>query len=70
MGTVRLTVGDEMEAATLCGLLRTNGIRCAFRRTDIAAAVGAYGAGFAMAGPTEILVDDSDLDAARAVFNA
>jgi hypothetical protein len=63
---VRLTVvADEVEAELLCGLLRTNGIACSFRRTDVAAAIGAYSGGFAMAGPTEVLVNREDLDAAR-----
>ncbi len=60
-----VVVGDEMEAEAVCGLLRTNGIKCAYRRTDRSAAVGTYGGGFAIAGPTDVLVDESDLDAAR-----
>jgi hypothetical protein len=63
---MRLTVvGDEMEAEALCGLLRTNGIACSYRRTDVSAGIGTYGGGFAMAGPTEVLVDAADLDDAR-----
>ncbi len=66
MSVVRLnTVGDEMEAEALCGLLRTNGIKCDYRRTDISAGAGTYGGGFAIGGPTEVLVDERDLDAAR-----
>ena len=66
VSAVTLTVvGDEMEAEALCGLLRTSGIKCAYRRTDRSAAVGTYGGGFAIAGPTEVLVDASDLDTAR-----
>ena len=57
-------VADEMEAETLCGLLRTNGIKCAYRRGD-RSAVGTYGGGFAIAGPAEVLVDEDDLSAAR-----
>ena len=60
-----IVVGDEMEAEAVCGLLRTAGIKCAYRRTDRSAAVGTYGGGFAIAGPTEVLVDESDLDDAR-----
>ena len=59
------TVADEMEAEALCGLLRTNGIKCSYRRTDRSAAIGTYGGGFAMAGPTEVLVDEADLEAAK-----
>ena len=60
-----MVVGDEMEPEAVCGLLRTNGIKCAYRRTDRSAAVGTYGGGFAIAGPTEVLVDEGDLDTAR-----
>ena len=66
MEPVRLTVvSDEMEAEALCGMLRANGIECAYRRTDTAAVAGAYSGGFAIAGPTEVLVHERDLDAAR-----
>jgi hypothetical protein len=66
MSSVALTVvGDEMEAEALCGLLRTNGIKCNYRRTDMSAGAGTYGGGFAIAGPTEVLVDQADLAAAR-----
>jgi hypothetical protein len=60
-----VVVGDEMEAEILCGLLRTNGIRCSYRKTNTAAAVSAFGAGGVMAGPTEVLVAESDPVAAR-----
>jgi hypothetical protein len=60
---VRLTVvGDGMEAETICGLLRTEGIACNHRQTDMG--VGAWeatGAG----GPREILVAPGDLERAR-----
>jgi hypothetical protein len=66
MAPVRLTVvSDEMAAEVLCGQLRTSGIECAHRKTDSAAAISAYGGGFAMAGPTEVLVDERDLSEAR-----
>jgi putative signal transducing protein len=60
---VRLTVvGDAMEAPTICGLLRTEGIACTDRRTDMGAgAWEATGSG----GPREILVAASDLERAR-----
>jgi hypothetical protein len=60
---VRLTVvGDESEAAVICGLLRTDGIACEERRTDVGAgAWEATGSG----GPREILVAPSDLERAR-----
>ncbi len=71
MSAVTLTVvGDEVEAESLCGLLRTNGINCAYRRSDRSAAIGTYGGGFAIAGPTEVLVDEHDLEAARKLLRA
>jgi hypothetical protein len=61
---VRLTVvANEMEAEMVCGLLRSNGIACSYRKTDMAAAI-AQGRG-SMTGPTEILVGEPDLGAAR-----
>ena len=66
MSAVTLTfVGDEMEAEALCGLLRTNGIKCAYRRSNMSAGAGTYGGGSAIAGPTEVMVDENDLEAAR-----
>ena len=63
MAAVKLTVvGDEMEAEMLCGLLRTNGIACEYRHTDMGAG-GALG-GISMAGPTEVMVNEEDLEAA------
>jgi Putative prokaryotic signal transducing protein len=63
---VRLTVApDELAAEVLCGRLRANGIKCGYRKTDPAAAISGYGGGFAMAGPTEVLVDEQDLEKAR-----
>ena len=60
---VRLTVvGDGMEAAAICGLLRTEGIPCSDRRTDMG--VGAWEA-TGSGGPREILVAVSDLERAR-----
>ena len=60
---VRLTVvGNEMEAETICGLLRTEGIACNQRQTDMGAgAWEATGSG----GPREVLVAPSDLERAR-----
>jgi hypothetical protein len=61
---VRLTVvGNELEAEMLCGLLRTNGIACMSRRTDLAA--GMADASSAIGGPREILVEEEQLEAAR-----
>ena len=60
---VRLTVvGDAMEAETICGLLRTEGILCDHRQTDMGAgALEATGSG----GPREIIVSPDDLERAQ-----
>ena len=60
-------VHDESEAAIVSGLLRANGIECSYRKTDIAA--GAWTGGFARGGPVELLVNDGDLVAARALLS-
>jgi hypothetical protein len=63
MNGVRLmVVGNSMEAETICGLLRTEGIACDHRQTDMGA-----GAGDAVGdtGPREILVPRNDLERAR-----
>ena len=66
MDPVRLTlVGNEMEAEILCGALRANGIDCMYRKSDPAAAISALSGGFAIGGPTEVLVHEEDLEAAR-----
>ena len=66
MSAVKLTVvHDELEAEALCGLLRANGIACFYRKTNVAGAIGAESGGFAIAGPTEVLVSEHDLDAAQ-----
>jgi Putative prokaryotic signal transducing protein len=64
MAEVTLTVvGSELEAEMLCGLLRTNGIACTYRITDLAA--GMADASYAKGGPREILVESSQLEEAR-----
>jgi sugar/nucleoside kinase (ribokinase family) len=63
MNVVRfMVVGNSMEADTICGLLRTEGIACDHRQTDMGA-----GAGDAVgdSGPREILVARDDLESAR-----
>ena len=63
MNNVRLmVVGNSMEAEIICGLLRTEGIACDHRQTDMGA-----GAGDAVgdSGPREILVARGDLERAR-----
>jgi Putative prokaryotic signal transducing protein len=58
-------VPNELEAEQLCGLLRSNGIECASRPSNLSAGAGTFGGGTGMAGPTEVLVRAEDLDAAR-----
>jgi len=72
MGSVTLTVvGNEVEAEILCGLLQANGLEGWYRRTDAAEVLPAYGgAGIGMAGPTEVLVAERDLEAARKLLPA
>ncbi len=57
-----MVVGNSLEAETICGLLRTEGIACDHRHTDVGA-----GAGDAIgdSGPREILVARDDLESAR-----
>ncbi|HKI22360.1 MAG TPA: DUF2007 domain-containing protein [Gaiellaceae bacterium] len=62
--TVRLTVvPDEGEAEALCGLLRSEGIECFYRDTDVSAA-GIFG-GSTFGGWREVLVGEDDLERAR-----
>jgi hypothetical protein len=57
-----MVVGNSMEAETICGLLRTEGMACDYRQTHLGA-----GAGDAVgdSGPREILVARADLENAR-----
>ena len=64
MGEVTLTVvANEPEAEMVCGMLRANGIACAYRTTNLAA--GMADASAAMGGPREIVVDSEQLEEAR-----
>jgi sugar/nucleoside kinase (ribokinase family) len=66
MAEVTLTVvGDELEAEMLCGMLRANGVECSHRRTDPASAIAVYAVGNSIAGPTEVIVNEEDLERAR-----
>jgi len=61
---VRLTVvPNEGEAEMLCEMLRAEGVRCAYRVTDISAEMGNQFGGW-----REILVDEGDLASARALL--
>ncbi len=59
------TVPNEVEAEMACGLLRSAGIDCGHRVTE---ETDSMLEGFASDGPREILVDESDLSAARALL--
>ena len=56
-------VPDEGAAEALCGLLRSEGIDCFYRDTDVSAA-GIFG-GTTFGGWREILVPEEDLERAR-----
>jgi hypothetical protein len=60
-------VSGESEAEIVCGLLRSAGIECGHRETE---AIDTPLENFIAAGPQEILVHDSDLEAARDVLEA
>ena len=62
---VKLAVVDGMEAEVICGLLRSAGIPCNHRQTDLG--IGAFEA-LANAGPREVLVAADDLEAAREII--
>jgi Putative prokaryotic signal transducing protein len=55
-------VSGEQEADIVCGLLRSAGIECAYRDTQ---AIDSPFEDFTAAGEREILVRESDLEAAR-----
>ena len=60
-------VSSQSEAEVVCGLLRSAGIECAHRDTD---AIDSSLEDFMAAGAQEILVHDSDLEAAKELLEA
>jgi hypothetical protein len=60
-------VASGTEADIVCGLLRSAGIECGYRDTE---AIDLSLEEFTAAGPREILVHPSDLDAARELLDA
>jgi putative signal transducing protein len=66
-GVVLTVVSGEPEAEVVCGLLRSAGIDCVYRDTE---AIDSPLEDFTAAGPREILVQESDLDAARELLAA
>jgi hypothetical protein len=68
MAPVTLTVvHDGLQAEELCGLLRANGIECMYRSSPMAQG---FAASTGMVGPTEVLVEETDLDRARELLPA
>ena len=55
-------VSGETEAEIACGLLRSAGIKCGYRDTDV---IDDPYEDFAASGPREIVVHAADADAAR-----
>jgi putative signal transducing protein len=64
-GVVVSTASDEIEAESLCSLLRSAGIECGHRLTE---ATDSAFEDIALDGPREILVHPAELEAARAVL--
>jgi hypothetical protein len=63
LATTRLTVvGNEIEADLACSLLRSEGIECFSKRTDLSAGMG--DASSTIAGPFEIWVEEEDVERA------
>jgi hypothetical protein len=58
-------VAGETEAEVVCGLLRSAGFECGYRDTET---LDSALEEFTAAGPREILVHESDLEAARALL--
>ncbi len=65
--TTLTVVSSGLEAEELCGLLRVNGIECTYRQTSVA---GGITASTGLVGPTEVLVDQSDLELAQELLAA
>ena len=55
-------VSGETEAEVACGLLRSAGLKCAYRDTE---SIDSPVEDFIASGPREILVEASDLEVAR-----
>ena len=57
-------VSTEQEAEVICGLLRSAGIECLTRQTNVGAGASD---GLTVVGPYEVVVRAEDLEAAREV---
>ena len=60
-------VATEQEAEVLCGLLRSTGIECLLRQTNVGAGASD---GLSVAGPYEVVVRAHDAEAAREVLQS
>ena len=60
-------VGTEQEAEIICGLLRSAGIECLPRQTNVGAGASD---GLTVTGPYEVVVRAEDLEAAREVLRS
>jgi hypothetical protein len=60
-------VSGQSEAEVVCGLLRSEGIECAYRDTE---AIDSSLEDFMAAGAQEILVHESNLEAAKELLEA
>jgi hypothetical protein len=58
-------VASEPEAELLCSLLRSAGIRCTYRVTNVGAGASD---GLAVGGPQEVIVRAEDVESAREVL--
>ena len=66
---VRVAVApNEAEAEVICGLLRSEGIKCFYRQTDMAQAV--YEGSVPSAGWQEVVVVAGDAERAREILAA
>jgi Putative prokaryotic signal transducing protein len=64
-GVVVTVVSDWPEADVVCGLLRSAGIDCFYRDTET---IDSSLEDFTAAGPREIVVRESDVEAARSLL--
>ena len=60
-------VATEQEAEVICGLLRSAGIECLTRQTNVGAGASD---GLTVTGPYEVVVRAQDLEAAREVLRS
>jgi hypothetical protein len=64
-GTKLTVVANRMEAEELCGMLRTNGIKCGYVLSDMAGGIAIVTGGLPNVGPVDVYVEEDSLDEAR-----